>query len=70
MWERCCGGHSVRAEVQTQQGMCAQGCLESCRARSPHLIPTGMGVGKERPPEEQGSIELLPYLSRAREAER
>lgn len=32
--------------------------------------PTWMGVGKERPPEEQRSIELLPYLSRGREAER
>lgn len=35
-----------------------------------HIPPTWMGVGKERPPEEQRSIELLPYLSREREAER
>lgn len=55
-------------------GAHAQGCLASrgagsTVARSPCHIPTWPGLGEERPPEEQQSIEL-PYLSRVGEAER
>lgn len=50
--------------------MAGKGAWQAAGAGSPHHIPTCMGVGKERPPGEQRSIELLPYLSRGREAER